>query len=35
MVTVSETAAEKIRESIANQKKSMDTMLRVAFGGYG
>jgi hypothetical protein len=35
MIRVSETAAEKLKEAIAKQKSPQDTMLRVAFGGYG
>jgi len=35
VITVSETAAEKIREILAKQKNPESTMLRIAFGGYG
>jgi Fe-S cluster assembly iron-binding protein IscA len=35
MITVSETAAEKLKETIAKQKNPQNTMLRIAFGGYG
>jgi len=35
MIKVSETAAGKLKEIIAEQKNPENTMLRVAFGGYG
>ena len=35
MITVSETAAEKLKEAIAKQKNPQETMLRITFGGYG
>jgi len=35
MIKVSETAAGKLKELIADQKNPESTMLRVAFGGYG
>jgi Fe-S cluster assembly iron-binding protein IscA len=35
MITVSEIASEKLKEIIDKQKNPQDTMLRIAFGGYG
>jgi Fe-S cluster assembly iron-binding protein IscA len=35
MIEVSEIAAEKLKETIAQEKNPQNTMLRVAFGGYG
>lgn len=35
MVKVSEVAAQKLKETIAKQKNPENTMLRIAFGGFG
>jgi len=35
MITISQIAAEKLKETIAKGKNPQSTMLRVAFGGYG
>lgn len=35
MVSITQVAAEKLKETIAKQKNPENTMLRVAFGGYG
>lgn len=35
MITISENAAEKLKEIIAKQKDPQNTMVRIAFGGYG
>jgi Fe-S cluster assembly iron-binding protein IscA len=35
VVTVSEVAAEKLKEVIAKQKNPKGTMLRIAFEGFG
>jgi len=35
MITVSETAAEKLKETISKQKNPKNAMVRIAFGGYG
>jgi len=35
MITVSQIAAEKLKETIAKQKNPQNTMLRITFGGYG
>ena len=35
MLSVSEKAAEKLREVFAKQKNPENAMLRIAFGGYG
>ena len=35
MIRISEAAAKKLKETIAKQKNSQNTMLRIDFGGYG
>lgn len=35
MIRVSEAAALKLKDLIAKQENPANTMLRVAFGGYG
>lgn len=35
MVKVSEVAAQKLKETIEKQKNPENTMLRIAFGGFG
>ena len=35
MIKVSELAVEKLKEIIAKQKEPQNTLLRIAFGGYG
>ena len=35
MITVTEIAAEKLKEIILKQKNPKDVMVRIAFGGYG
>jgi hypothetical protein len=35
MITISETAVEKLKEAIAKQKNPKNTMLRIDYGGYG
>lgn len=35
MIKITEIAAEKLKETFAQQKNPQNTMLRVAFGGYG
>lgn len=35
MVSITDVAADKLKETMTNQKNPQDTMLRIAFGGYG
>jgi Fe-S cluster assembly iron-binding protein IscA len=35
MIKISKSAAARLKEMIAKEKNPQDTMLRVAFGGYG
>lgn len=35
MIQISEKAAQKLKDVLAEQKKPEDTMLRVSFGGFG
>lgn len=35
MLKVTDSAAEKLKEDIANQKNPLNTMLRIVYKGYG